>query len=184
MTRRRVEATPAAQPAQDAPSPTISMASSNPQQNLLDLQRQIEHLTALQEQTRARTAEPPLRFTQQPPQAPAAMNTLYDEWARNTPWEQAQAAAWYANLPGRHGNAAHAANYTATCAAAFGGRLGEGKTEPEAPEKYSMPFCDFLTENPTIFHAVKYFEVKLGEAGYEKVCVLLASNPHFLLSIY
>lgn len=186
MTRRRVEATTATVPPSEPAASTslsISMASSNPNADLLDLQRQIQHLTALQEQTRARTAEPPLRFTQQPPQAPAAMNTLYDEWARNTPWEQAQAAAWYADLPGRYGNAVRAANVTASPSrfAAFGGE-GSANTEPEAPEKYSKPFCDFLTENPTIFHAVKYFEGKLARAGFEKVCMSLnvpTIHPHF-----
>ena len=52
---------------------------------------------------------------------------------------------------------------------ALGGGDDQRKTEPDSPEKYSKPFCDFLTENPTIFHAVKYFEGKLGKAGYEKV---------------
>ncbi|KAL1893069.1 vacuolar aminopeptidase 1 [Ceratocystis pirilliformis] len=35
-----------------------------------------------------------------------------------------------------------------------------------APEAYTEPFCSFLTENPTIFHAVEYFKEKLGEAGF------------------
>jgi hypothetical protein len=38
-----------------------------------------------------------------------------------------------------------------------------------APEAYTQPFCDFLTENPTVFHAVDYFERKLGKAGFTKV---------------
>jgi len=40
----------------------------------------------------------------------------------------------------------------------------------KVPEAYTQPFCDFLTENPTVFHAVDYFERKLGKAGFTKVC--------------
>jgi hypothetical protein len=38
-----------------------------------------------------------------------------------------------------------------------------------SPEAYTKPFCDFLTENPTVFHAVDYFEKKLSKAGFRKV---------------
>ena len=41
----------------------------------------------------------------------------------------------------------------------------------KSPEAYTKPFCDFLTENPTVWHAVQYFEKKLGAAGFKKVCV-------------
>ena len=34
------------------------------------------------------------------------------------------------------------------------------------PEAYTKPFCDFLTENPTIFHAVEYFKTKLEKLGF------------------
>lgn len=34
------------------------------------------------------------------------------------------------------------------------------------PEAYTKPFCDFLTENPTVFHAVDYFKTKLVALGY------------------
>jgi hypothetical protein len=37
------------------------------------------------------------------------------------------------------------------------------------PEAYTRPFCEFLTENPTVFHAVAYFEEKLSQAGFKKV---------------
>lgn len=37
------------------------------------------------------------------------------------------------------------------------------------PEDYIKPFCDFLTENPTVFHAVDYFKKKLNSAGYKEV---------------
>ena len=85
--------------------------------------------------------------------------------------QQARAAAWEANLPQR---GAPTSRFGAQILPSSGlsslGGEGQGKREPEAAEKYSKPFCDFLTENPTIFHAVKYFEGKLERAGYEKVC--------------
>lgn len=37
------------------------------------------------------------------------------------------------------------------------------------PEEFTKPFCDFLTENPTIFHTVDHFKSKLNEAGYKEV---------------
>lgn len=37
------------------------------------------------------------------------------------------------------------------------------------PEVFTKPFCDFLTGNPTVFHAVDYFKAKLEEAGYKEV---------------
>lgn len=36
-------------------------------------------------------------------------------------------------------------------------------------EAYTKPFCEFLTENPTIFHAVDYFKTKLHRLGFEEV---------------
>lgn len=54
------------------------------------------------------------------------------------------------------------------CAAAAGECLlcaaAEGK-----PEAFTQAFCDFLTENPTVFHAVEYFEKKLQDAGFTEV---------------
>lgn len=41
------------------------------------------------------------------------------------------------------------------------------------PEAFTKPFTDFLTENPTIFHAVDYFKGKLGAAGYTEVSLQL-----------
>lgn len=38
------------------------------------------------------------------------------------------------------------------------------------PEAFTTPFCEFLTENPTIFHAVDYFKGKLNRAGFTEVC--------------
>lgn len=37
------------------------------------------------------------------------------------------------------------------------------------PESFTKPFCDFLTENPTVFHAVDYFKTKLATAGFTEV---------------
>ncbi|KAG0646531.1 Leucine aminopeptidase IV [Hyphodiscus hymeniophilus] len=39
----------------------------------------------------------------------------------------------------------------------------------KSPEAYTQPFCDFLTENPTVWHTVKYFEEKLDGAGFHKL---------------
>lgn len=37
------------------------------------------------------------------------------------------------------------------------------------PGAFTKPYCDFMTENPTVFHAVGYFKEKLLKAGYEEV---------------
>jgi hypothetical protein len=42
----------------------------------------------------------------------------------------------------------------------------------KSPKEYTQPFCEFLTENPTVFHAVDYFEKKLEKAGFKKVYLL------------
>lgn len=44
-------------------------------------------------------------------------------------------------------------------------QIAEGK-----PEAYTKPFIDFLQENPTVFHTVDYFEKKLSDVGFTKVC--------------
>lgn len=41
--------------------------------------------------------------------------------------------------------------------------------DPSRPETYTQPFCDFMTANPTIFHAVASFGARLEEHGYEKL---------------
>lgn len=41
--------------------------------------------------------------------------------------------------------------------------------KPFDPADYTRPFCEFLTENPTVFHAVDYFAIKLTKAGFEKL---------------
>jgi len=48
----------------------------------------------------------------------------------------------------------------------------------KSPEAYTQPFCDFLTDNPTVWHAVDYFEKKLEKAGFKKVGSSIAfSDP-------
>lgn len=37
------------------------------------------------------------------------------------------------------------------------------------PEAFTQPFCDFLRENPTVFHTVAYCKSKLHAAGYKEV---------------
>lgn len=39
----------------------------------------------------------------------------------------------------------------------------------EGPEKYTKPFTDFMTDNPTIFHAVDTVAKDLEKAGYKKL---------------
>lgn len=41
-----------------------------------------------------------------------------------------------------------------------------------SPEAFTKPFCDFLEQNPTIFHAVDYFKEKLRRKGFEEACTL------------
>jgi aminopeptidase I len=38
-----------------------------------------------------------------------------------------------------------------------------------SPEAYTKPFLNFMTENPTIFHAVNAFTQQLSSAGFEKL---------------
>jgi len=37
------------------------------------------------------------------------------------------------------------------------------------PAAYTQPFLDFMTNNPTVFHAVNYFERRLRSQGFEKL---------------
>lgn len=48
------------------------------------------------------------------------------------------------------------------------------------PESFTKPFCDFLTENPTIFHAVGYFKDKLNAAGFTEVSIYHQSQSNRL----
>lgn len=38
-----------------------------------------------------------------------------------------------------------------------------------SPEDYAKPYCDFMTSNPTIFHAVDAFTKQLEENGYKRL---------------
>lgn len=40
---------------------------------------------------------------------------------------------------------------------------------PIRPEDYSKPYCEFMTANPTIFHAVKTFSRQLEQHGYKQL---------------
>jgi aminopeptidase I len=37
------------------------------------------------------------------------------------------------------------------------------------PEAFTKPYCEFMTENPTVFHATAYFKEKLLKSGYTEV---------------
>jgi aminopeptidase I len=39
----------------------------------------------------------------------------------------------------------------------------------KGPEAYTKPFCEFLTNNPTVFHCVDVVASELKEAGYKKL---------------
>jgi aminopeptidase I len=40
---------------------------------------------------------------------------------------------------------------------------------PDNAAKYTKPFCDFLTENPTVFHAVDHLKNRLKEQGFKQL---------------
>jgi len=37
------------------------------------------------------------------------------------------------------------------------------------PENFTKPYCEFMTENPTVFHATAYFKEKLLKVGYKEL---------------
>ncbi|KAK0719905.1 peptidase M18 [Lasiosphaeris hirsuta] len=37
------------------------------------------------------------------------------------------------------------------------------------PEDFTKPYCDFMTANPTVFHAVGYFKEQLAKAGFKEL---------------
>ncbi|KAK8153990.1 aminopeptidase I zinc metalloprotease-domain-containing protein [Phyllosticta citrichinensis] len=43
------------------------------------------------------------------------------------------------------------------------------ETKTVKPEEYTQPFCDFLTQNPTVFHAVDAVAKDLEAAGFKKL---------------
>ena len=42
-------------------------------------------------------------------------------------------------------------------------------TQTIDPAAYTKPFIDFITNNPTVYHAVKHFESRLDSAGFSKL---------------
>lgn len=38
-----------------------------------------------------------------------------------------------------------------------------------SPEAYTKPFCDFITNNPTVFHAISNISSKLESHGYSEL---------------
>jgi aminopeptidase I len=42
------------------------------------------------------------------------------------------------------------------------------------PEAFTKAYLEFMTENPTVFHAVDYFKEKLLKAGYKEVGVRIS----------
>ena len=46
------------------------------------------------------------------------------------------------------------------------------------PENYTTPFCEFLQENPTIFHTVDHFKSRLAKRGYKEVSRLPSSTKN------
>ena len=66
------------------------------------------------------------------------------------------------------------------------GEEEEAEARPEClvkpVEEYTKPFCEFLTENPTVFHAVDYFKRKLKENGFIEVrCSLNFPDEPFII---
>ncbi|KAI1982264.1 vacuolar aminopeptidase 1 [Ophidiomyces ophidiicola] len=48
-------------------------------------------------------------------------------------------------------------------------RQSEVQTGVVSPESYTKPYCDFMTANPTIFHAVAAFSRRLADCGFTKL---------------
>ena len=45
------------------------------------------------------------------------------------------------------------------------------------PEDFTKPYLEFMTGNPTVFHAVDYFKEKLVQSGYKQVGVCTPLSP-------
>lgn len=71
-------------------------------------------------------------------------------------------------------NKQRASNVTTSPSAKTGSFAEEQANEHllKTPAQYTQPFCDFIGNNPTVWHAVTYFEEKLHKAGFKKVCDL------------
>ncbi len=44
------------------------------------------------------------------------------------------------------------------------------------PEDFTKPYLEFMTGNPTVFHAVDYFKTALIKSGYKEVGVCMPSG--------
>lgn len=49
------------------------------------------------------------------------------------------------------------------------------------PEAFTKPFCDFLQENPTVYHTVDYFKHKLSQSGFTEVRRLGQKYAHVVV---
>ena len=47
----------------------------------------------------------------------------------------------------------------------------EAPTKSFSPGDYTKPYLEFMTNNPTVFHAVDRFTSQLKDAGYEHLCM-------------
>lgn len=54
-------------------------------------------------------------------------------------------------------------------AAAGGAQAPAPSNAPIRPDHYSKPYCEFMTANPTVFHAVKSFSQQLEQHGYKQL---------------
>ncbi|KAF7868436.1 hypothetical protein EAF04_004968 [Stromatinia cepivora] len=48
-------------------------------------------------------------------------------------------------------------------------KIAKEETRLKEPEDYAEPFINFMTENPTVWHAIQYWENKLEKAGFSKL---------------
>ena len=118
-------------------------------------------------------AAPPAHFPQsQPSYAPFPYGEMPAPFGAPTPWEER-------NVPGtedqpekslfeKYNESLQEQHNKPKRSLITKGLVREG-IALKSPEAYTQPFCDFITENPTVFHAVGYFEKKLEKAGFKKV---------------
>lgn len=48
-------------------------------------------------------------------------------------------------------------------------RLNLDKPQENTPASYTAPFLSFITENPTVFHAVSHYASRLSSLGFKKL---------------
>lgn len=106
------------------------------------------------------TAPAPTQTCPASPPAPRTKDFILADLDGRNPWRNRACAACIARLAPAEADQVH---WHPTC------RLCD--VAACKPEAFTEPFCDFLHENPTVFHAVDYFTRKLTQAGFEEVCV-------------